>query len=163
MTNSCFHLAGDIISFKKHDYEMLSISPFIPHPETALGREKAADVKLVLKVLALTRIATKNAHMPATTALGSMGKDYRIDALKAGANIVMPNYTPTEKRKLYEIYPNKRCISERVGLCAQCLKNMAASIGRTIGSGRGDSINSIKNLSKKKFAKISRAQLKIKS
>ena len=133
-------LATDIINLKKHNYEMISISPFIPHPETELGTEKMAAVPLVLKVLALTRIVTKNAHMPATTALGSMGKDYRIDAFKSGANIVMPNYTPMTKRKLYEIYPNKRCISEAVGLCSKCLENMAISVGRNIGKGRGDSI-----------------------
>ena len=93
-------LADDIINFKKYGYEMISISPFIPHPNTDLGIEKISDISLVLKVLAVTRIVVKNVNMPATTAIGSMGKDYRIDALKAGANIIMPNYTPVEKTKI---------------------------------------------------------------
>jgi len=133
-------IAEDIICFKKYEYDMVSISPFISHPETELKNTKNADVSLVLKVIALTRIVTKNTHMPATTALGSMGKDYRIDAFKCGANIIMPNYTKAEFKKLYEIYPNKRCIDENVGLCKNCIKKMAESVDRHIGEGRGDSL-----------------------
>ena len=33
-------------------------------------------------------------------------------ALEAGADVVMPNYTPLKYREHYEIYPNKRCITE---------------------------------------------------
>ncbi|MCP4482901.1 MAG: [FeFe] hydrogenase H-cluster radical SAM maturase HydE [bacterium] len=133
-------LANDIISLKKYSYDMVSVSPFIAHPETSLSHIRNADVPMVLKVLALTRIVTRNPHMPATTALGSMGKDYRIDAFKCGANIVMPNYSAVEHKKLYEIYPNKRCLDENVGLCKNCLKGMAESVGRVIGQGRGDSL-----------------------
>jgi biotin synthase len=132
-------IADDLIFFKNGNFDMISISPFIPHRETLMHDVKIADLNLTLKTMALARILTKNAHIPATTALGSMGKDYRIDGLKAGANIVMPNFTPAPYRGYYEIYPNKRCVNDEGTMCKNCLEKMVSSIGRYIESGRGDS------------------------
>ena len=51
---------------------------------------------------------------------------------KAGANVLMPNFTPAPYKKLYDIYPNKRCISESTGACGPCMGSLAVSIGRTV-------------------------------
>ena len=133
------NIADDIIFFADSRFDMIGIGPFIPHPETRLRDHGAGSVELTLKTVALTRIVTKNAHLPATTALGSMDRDYRVDGLKAGANVLMPNFTPLEYKKLYEIYPGKRCVSEPTGACSFCMEGLAASIGRTIDYSRGDS------------------------
>jgi biotin synthase len=103
-------------------------------------------VTLTLKTLALTRIVTRDSHLPATTSLGSMGADYRPRALQAGANVLMPNFTPVGYKKLYEIYPGKRCVSEPAGACAFCMEGMVSSIGRFIDYGRGDSLKGMKAL-----------------
>jgi biotin synthase len=132
-------IAKDIIFFKNQDFDMIGIGPFIPHPETLLMREPLGAVDLTLKVVALTRIVTKNAHLPATTALGSLQEDFRIQALEVGANVLMPNFTPQPFRKFFEIYPNKRCIDEPQGVCASCMEPLAKSIGRSIDYSRGDS------------------------
>ena len=134
------HLARDIRWFAERDFDMIGIGPFIPHPQTRLSAEPAGDVMLTLKAVALTRIVTRNAHLPATTALGSMGRDYRPDGLKAGANVLMPNFTPLRYKELYEIYPGKRCISEPAGACAFCMDGMAAGVGRFVDRSRGDSM-----------------------
>ncbi len=125
-------IAADILFFKEWDFDMIGIGPFIPHGKTPFAGKQAGDVNLVLKTLALTRIVTKRANLPATTALGSLGKDFRVEGLKAGANVLMPNFTPAPYKKLYEIYPNKRCISESTGACGPCMESLAASIGRTV-------------------------------
>ncbi|MFA5038700.1 MAG: [FeFe] hydrogenase H-cluster radical SAM maturase HydE [Candidatus Omnitrophota bacterium] len=137
-------LAADIIFFKVHDFDMLGIGPFIPHPQTPHAACRQGDILLTLKMLALTRIMTRNPHMPATTAIGSVeeGRDHRLSALKAGANVVMPNFTPAAYRPLYEIYPHKRCLSEQPGACVPCLEGMAGELGRFLDYGRGDSIRS---------------------
>ncbi len=135
-------LAFDLQKFAENEYDMLSVSPFLPHPETLLSSESKADVNLVFKVLALTRITSKNAHIPATSALGSMGEDYRIKALTLGANVIMPNYTPHTYKKLYEIYPGKKCLTEDAKTITQNLYEMAESLGRKIGEDRGDSLKS---------------------
>jgi biotin synthase len=134
-------LADDIIFFKKENFEMIGIGLFIPHAATPLKDEPLGNLKLTLKVIAVTRIVTKDANMPAATAIGSIGHDdARLLALKAGANVLMPNFTPLSYRKLYEIYPGKRCISEKSSECARCMEKMAKSLSRSINYSRGDSL-----------------------
>ncbi len=134
------HIAADILYFQSQDFDMIGIGPFIPHPATDLGQEPQGDPFLTLKAVAVTRIVTKTAHIPATTALGSVGHDFRPEALAAGANVMMPNFTPAPYRQMYEIYPNKRCVNEPVGACGDCLESMACGLGRHIDYGRGDSL-----------------------
>jgi len=104
-------LANDVIMFKEWDFDMLGIGPFIPCHDTPLENCQAGDPILTLKVIALSRIATKNAHIPATTALRTvLGDDMSHAIFRCGANVVMGNVTPLEYRKLYRIYPGKVCI-----------------------------------------------------
>jgi biotin synthase len=60
-----------------------------------------------------------------------------------GANVVMPNLTPSKYRALYEIYPSKACIRETAWECHACLTDRIQSIGRKVGTGRGDRIHRI--------------------
>ncbi len=133
-------IADDILFFKREDFDMVGIGPFIPHGQTQLKNDSVGRAELVLKTLALVRITSKNVHLPATTALGSLESDFRIDALKSGANVIMPNFTPQEYRKAYEIYPGKRCLDEPVGKCCVCMDSIVESIGRFIDNSRGDSL-----------------------
>jgi biotin synthase len=138
------HLAGDVRFFKLGNFNMISVSPFIPHPQTPLAAEPAGDLLMTLKMTALARIVGRNAHIPATTALGSLhGRDERPKALAAGANVLMPNFTPAPYRRHYEIYPNKRCVSEDAGICPACMELMAAGIGRWVDYSRGDSLKKV--------------------
>jgi biotin synthase len=134
-------IADDIMFFARERFDMIGIGPFIPHPATALSDSPAGEVEMVLKAIAVTRIVTKDAHLPATTAIGSLnGNDHRPAALTAGANVMMPNFTPQPWRQLYEIYPGKRCSTEAPGTCGACIDMMANGIGRTIDLSRGDSL-----------------------
>ncbi len=133
-------LAQDIRFFNRWNFDMISVSPFIPHPGTPLGNEQRADVGLTLKVLALSRIVCKDAHMPATTALECFGSDVRKKAFRCGANVIMPNFTPDTVKKLYEIYPGKRSIGDKQNVI-ESLKQFAAELpGRFIDTSRGDSL-----------------------
>jgi len=134
-------LAEDILFFKRGNFDMLSVSPFIPHPETPLADEATGSLMMTLKMTALARIVSRDAHIPATTAIGSLqGRDERPRALTAGANVLMPNFTPTPYRRQYEIYPNKRCVSENAGVCPACMAPMVAALGRWVDYSRGDSL-----------------------
>ncbi len=135
------HLARDVQFFKEGDFDMISVGPFIPHPQTPLAQEPAGDLRMTLKMTALARIVSRNAHIPATTAIGSLhGRDERPKALAAGANVLMPNFTPAPYRRHYEIYPNKRCVSENIAACPACMEQMVAGIGRWVDYSRGDSL-----------------------
>lgn len=134
-------IAADISFFSRHDFDMIGIGPFIPHHATVLGAEDRGSVPLTIKAVALTRIMVPAAHLPATTALGSVGpSDFRVNALKAGANVLMPNFTPQDFKQQYEIYPGKRCVDEQSEHCVACMAALAASIGRHIDYSRGDAV-----------------------
>lgn len=130
-------LAADLLLMKGIDADMLGIGPFLPHPETPLARSPAGGIDLTLKVLAVARILTRNTHIPATTALGTLSAEGRLRALGAGANVVMPDFTPHGYRRHYEIYPGR---GRTLGV-ADFLRDLERDfgrIGRTIGQGRGE-------------------------
>lgn len=131
----------DILYMKEKEFDMIGISPFIPHADTVFAADLSGSISLALKTIAVTRIVTKNAHMPATTALGSIGnRDYRTEGLKAGANVLMPNFTPDRYKKLYKIYPGKICLDESSGRCVSCMSKKAMSVGRFVDYSAGHSI-----------------------
>jgi len=133
-------MADDVIFVRDIEADMVGIGPFIPHPDTPFGNEPGGALDMTLKMVAVTRIATRNAHMPATTAIGSIDELGREKALMAGADVVMPNYTPLKYRIDYEIYPNKRCITEDPALCDGCMRMRITSIGREVATGKGHSL-----------------------
>ena len=100
-------LADDILFFKDIDADMIGIGPFISHPDTPLASEPNGDFNLALKVMALTRLILPDINIPATTAMETLKENGRLLALQSGANVVMPNLTDFEHKRLYSIYPNK--------------------------------------------------------
>ncbi|MEI6913953.1 MAG: [FeFe] hydrogenase H-cluster radical SAM maturase HydE [Armatimonadota bacterium] len=132
-------IAADLEFAQSFQPDMLGIGPFIPSPETPMGDQPGGTLELALKCVALARIVTRNSLIPATTAMGSIDEFGREKALQAGANVLMPNWTPLGSREKYTIYPNKRCINEDPKLCQGCLEMRVMGIGRTISRSRGDS------------------------
>ncbi len=154
-------LARDVELFRELDLDMIGCGPFIPHPDTPLGREydtlqqqlangtadpnqPLADELGTYKVYALGRLLCPGSNIPATTALGTLNPDKgREYGLKRGANVLMPNVSPIEHRSEYEIYPDKLSLSDEMHNGTSPLREMLRSIDRTVGLGRGDSPNVI--------------------
>ncbi|MDD3238028.1 MAG: [FeFe] hydrogenase H-cluster radical SAM maturase HydE [Candidatus Gastranaerophilales bacterium] len=134
-------LAGDILYFKALDADMIGIGPFIPNPNTPLVNEATGSFVLALKVMAITRLLLPNINIPATTAMETLNKNGRIIALQSGANVVMPNVTEGDYRKKYEIYPGKICVNDTPDKCRNCITAKIESIGRTVSSKFGQSLN----------------------
>jgi biotin synthase len=141
-------LVADLRTFQRLDIEMIGVGPYIPHPSTPLahdfdgaaehGLQVPNTVLVALKMVALARLLVPDANIPATTAVATLNKETgREDALKAGANVVMPNLTPPAYRALYEIYPDKACVNETAEQCHSCLAARIHSVGRCIGTGPG--------------------------
>jgi len=133
-------LADDILLFEELDLDMSGLGPFIAHPDTPLRGSPDGTNDRVLRVTALARIVTGNAHMPATTATGTIDPRGREKALQCGANVLMPNVTPQRYREHYSIYPGKICIAEEPARCRFDAETMVSSLGRTIGRDAGDSL-----------------------
>lgn len=146
-------LANDILLFREYDIDMIGIGPFIPHPETPLGRdgwrfraapdEQVPSTELMTcKVVALTRITCPLVNIPSTTALATINRaEGRAHGLSRGANICMPNLTPKKYRELYEIYPDKSSCDENAEESNARIQSGIRAMGRSIGRGRGDSLN----------------------
>ncbi len=130
-------LANDILFFKELDADMVGIGPLIPHPNTPLKDANKDNFDMALKVMATVRILMPDINIPATTAMESIRENGRIIALNSGANVVMPNFTESEYRKKYEIYPNKICINDSPKKCMNCIKLKIESIGRKISETKG--------------------------
>lgn len=133
-------IADDILILNELDLDMIGIGPFIANPDTPLGAAPGGTLELTLRTLALIRIMTKNTHIPATTAMGSVDKEGRQKALCCGANVLMPNVTPTRYREHYQLYPGKICIKDEPGDCFLCISGMVRSLGRTISNDAGHSL-----------------------
>lgn len=131
-------IAKDIIFFKEMDYDMIGISPFIPHEDTELKGTEIVSLDFVKKVVALTRIITKNTNLPVTTAFSTLNNSTgREDMLKVGANVIMPNISPVKYKEKYELYPNKSCLAEEAYQCKGCLEDRISSVGRVISKDYG--------------------------
>ena len=124
-------LADDLLVMKLLDADMLVIGPFIAHPDTPLDGIENDDLELTLRVLAIARLTTRNTNIPATTALATLHPQGRLLALQAGANVVMPDFTPAIYKTLYDIYPGRKDVGDAREIIS-LLKKDFQSIGRTL-------------------------------
>jgi biotin synthase len=130
-------LAGDILFFADHDIDMIGMGPFILDPATPLGGEScpgiAERIRLSLLMIAATRLKLRDVNIASTTALQTLNPIGRETGLQFGANVIMPQVTPPEVRKDYQLYPGKPCLDENALECQSCLGMRIAFAGRTIG------------------------------
>jgi len=138
-------LVRDLRFLKTLEPEMVGIGPFIPHKKTPLGESEGGTVEKTLVMLALTRLLLPQALLPSTTALGTMDPLGREKALGVGANVVMPNLSPTEYRTKYELYENKICTGDEATHCRRCIEKRINSAGFRADMGRGDHVSHLKD------------------
>lgn len=131
-------LAKDLKFVEEFRPAMCGIGPFIPHKDTPFAKEPAGTLEQTLFLLSLLRLISPGILLPATTALGTIAPNGRELGLEAGANVVMPNLSPTGVRKKYSLYDNKICTGEEAAECVGCLEKRVASVGMRIVTDRGD-------------------------
>jgi biotin synthase len=139
-------LANDLLFMKEFDIDMVGMGPYIEHTETPLYEHRHSlqpleeRFQLTLRMIAVLRILMKDINIAAATALQAIDKLGREKALKIGANIIMPNITPTSERANYLLYQNKPCIDEGADDCTNCLEARIHLADGEIGFGKwGDS------------------------
>jgi biotin synthase len=106
-----------------------SVSPFIPGEATPLAGQPQGDIELTLNCMAMMRLMRPDWVIPAVSALNlaGPGSGYRR-GLRAGANLVTINLTPSEIRGDYLLYKRDRFImtEERI-LSALSAEGLAPS------------------------------------
>ena len=132
------HIAKDLKFIEEFKPDMCGIGPFIPHHDTPFKNEPQGTVELTCFLLSVIRLIHPPVLLPATTALGTIDPLGREKGVLAGANVIMPNLSPVEVRKQYELYDNKICTGEESAECRGCLENRMKSIGYVISEKRGD-------------------------
>ena len=155
-------LADDLIAFTTLGLDMIGVGPWVPHPATPLAQTLPTEpieqvpnsASMTLRVLALTRILCPDTNIPATTALSTVGGDECLDsALRCGANVVMPDMTPSRYRADYSIYPGKQGFYQDTRRQDELLKEKIRSLGLVPGTGPGNS----RSWTNKQSARLARA------
>ncbi len=129
--------ADDILFFKEVNADMIGIGPFIPHPDTPLKDAAGGTLDMALKVMALTRLLLPDINIPATTAMETLTPNGQAKALKAGANVIMPNITLTQYRRHYELYPGKSTTGYTPDESLKAVKDKISALGRFVAEGPG--------------------------
>jgi len=139
-------LADDLLFFKDFDIDMVGMGPYIEHQDTPLYQYRMELLPLrerfllSLRMVAVLRIMMKDINIAATTALQAIDPFGREQALRVGANVIMPNLTPTKYRQDYLLYENKPCLNEEAEACKGCLETRIRMAGDAIAYGEwGDS------------------------
>lgn len=109
-------LADDILFMRDTDVDMCGMGPYIEAAGTPLaGRTDTGSplyttdkrLEMSLKMVAVLRIVMPDINIASTTALSSLSPDGRYLAVKYGANVIMPNITPSYRMDNYRLYDNK--------------------------------------------------------
>ena len=137
------HLIKDLRFLQDFKPEMVGIGPFIPHHDTPFADRETGSVDITLKLISIIRIMLPEVLLPATTALGTADGLGREKGILAGANVVMPNLSPTDVRGKYLLYDNKICTGDEAAECIRCMTLRVQKVGYEVVKKRGDHIRFI--------------------
>ncbi len=133
-------IADDILLCRELDVDMAAFGPFIPANNTPYQNKKAGSTELTLKTIAVTRLVMRSSHIPSTTSLDSIDTFGREKGLAAGANVIMPNFTPHPYREKYLVYKNKRGIKFEPSEAHLAIKNRIEAAGKKVAYSKGHSL-----------------------
>jgi len=143
-------VAEDLLLFRDLDLDMVGLGPFVCNPDTPLGQNEVEDAgenqvpatnEMALRVIALTRLLRPDANIPSTSAIAAVDPESGHSmGLGRGANVIMPNLTPLEYRRKYQIYPGKIYADEASESVNKNLVQLIHTLGRRVGLGPGNRV-----------------------
>lgn len=131
-------LFEDLQFILKLQPHMVGIGPFVATKNTEFADFPNGSVDRTLRLLSVIRLIHPHVLLPATTALGTLHPRGRENGVLAGANVVMPNLSPLNHRKDYNIYDNKICTGDQAAECRTCTETRMRQIGYETVVDRGD-------------------------
>ncbi len=132
------HLISDLKFFQEMDFDMFGLGPYVIHEDTPLAtpenvkwwhEHKNEIYQRTLNFIALLRILMPDSNIAAATALDVFSPAGRVDALRVGANVIMPVVTPQKYRGDYLLYQGKPCIDEDAMKCSACIQAKVRNAG----------------------------------
>lgn len=134
-------LIKDLRFLQELEPAMIGIGPYLTQHDTPFRDFANGSYRKTLRLISILRILFPYALIPSTTSLGTIDPRGREEGLKAGANVLMPNLSPTSVRESYALYDNKICTGEEAAECRACLEVRVKNVGYRIVSARGDVIS----------------------
>ncbi len=127
-----------------------SVSPFIPGEETPLAKNPTANADWTFNCVSALRLMRPDWIIPAVSAFNLAAQDGYRRGLRAGANLVTMNLTPTDVRGDYVIYKRDRFImtEERVlnAISAEGLEPSAQGLAEFYRSKPANGVATEKNI-----------------
>lgn len=131
-------IVEDLLFIKEFNPHMVGIGPFIPHKDTPFAHYTAGSLELTLYLLSIIRLLLPRVLLPSTTALGTINPKGWEKGILAGANVIMPNLSPTNVRAKYMLYDNKNCTGDEASKCLMSMQHHIESIDYSFTISRGD-------------------------
>ncbi len=132
------HLVRDLRFLQELKPDMIGIGPYLVHKDTPFSDKKNGSMTLTLRMIAILRLLFPYALLPSTTALGTIHPKGREYGLRAGANVLMPNLSPTNVRHLYTLYDHKAYNGDESAQQRKHLELIVQKAGYRIVTSRGD-------------------------
>lgn len=150
------NLADDLLFMKNLNIDMAGMGPYIPHPDTPLYH-RSADIPsqsrrldLSLRMIALLRIMMKDINIAASTAMNTLDEYGRVKAVASGANVFMPNVTPSAQACNYMLYEGKPIFTDTAETALVDFESHIKELGFTINYNQlGDSKHFHNRIAKK--------------
>ncbi len=131
-------IARDLLFIEEFKPDMCGIGPFFPNKDPVFADRPAGTPELTCYLLSIIRLIHPPVLLPATTALGTIHPEGRERGILSGANVVMPNLSPSSVRKKYLLYNDKVSDgAESAQSKAELVRRMEA-IGYEVVTARGD-------------------------
>jgi biotin synthase len=133
-------IADDILLCKSLELDTAIFTPFVPFSNTPYRNHPAGNLELTLRTIAAARIVLKKVHIPAVTSITSLNEEGRIKGLNAGANMVMPDLTPSPVTEKNLAFTERKFVNDNSPNYKGSLQVQIESIGKKISESRGDAL-----------------------
>ncbi len=131
-------LIKDLRFLQELEPDMIGIGPFLPHCDTPFRDMKAGSLAITLKLIGILRLMFPYSLIPSTTALSTLSPTGRTQGILAGANVVMPNLSPANVRRLYSLYDNKAYSGNEAAEAINKLREEMQAIGYEVATDIGN-------------------------
>ncbi|MDE6852958.1 MAG: [FeFe] hydrogenase H-cluster radical SAM maturase HydE [Lachnospiraceae bacterium] len=110
-------VAKELLFMKQFGTQMITVAPFLPAQHTPFERERSGNAGMVLYLISVLRLMAPKGWIVADLSMEEAQADGRIQALSAGANVVVMDLTAGQNRIKYQVYndrPGRREKEERL-------------------------------------------------
>ncbi|MEG1501859.1 MAG: [FeFe] hydrogenase H-cluster radical SAM maturase HydE [Synergistaceae bacterium] len=132
------NIVDDLLFIKDFNPQMVGIGPFIPHKDTPFRAFTPGTAEKTLLLLSIVRMLLPRVLLPATTALGTVSNNGRESGILSGANVIMPNVSPSYARHNYKLYDNKIGSEDDVTESVENVSRFVRDLGYKVVIDRGD-------------------------